>query len=293
LGRRCGFAASANNNQATPALEARDKLSLETMMPLDPKKQYERDTLDALLSVLGLPADTPCQHDDKPEFIIEINGRTVGIEVTSYQSGQLVVGKRRREIEAEWEKFDYSSKRFREENSELKDISIIFRFKDLVPSSKERKSFLVEILTFVRAHRRELGPKYSIFSTHQFTSQFMSRYLTDLCLCVSDSAYWDSNVTAGFLGPFVQNLAQIVRRKSKKAKDYRETTELWLVIRCGGRISETGLPMNGADDFNRSGALRASLKACSFSKVYVATAMGWFCWQKLHDWKQCKRSASG
>lgn len=250
------------------------------------QKQYERRTLRALLSILEVPPDTPCQEGEAPDFMVQINSQAIGIEMTRYQSGQVVgaAGIERRSVEAEWEKFIRFSKRFCEEQSELKDVSIIFRFKDVVPPARERQLFLTEIFNFVRLHRDAVGFQYAIFSVHQFTSQLMLKYLTDICLCSSETAHLDSNLMAGKLSPFGDNLAQIVEKKS--ALHYRPASELWLVIQCSGLITETVLPINGASEFNRSINLQTKLRAGRFSKAYISTAMGWFCWERPTEWRR-------
>lgn len=257
-----------------------------TTMTRPIQKQSERDTLRTLFFVLDMPPEISCEDGEAPDFMVQIDDRTIGIEVTMYQSGQIVAatGIQKRKVESEWERFNCSSRFFREEQPDLRNICILFRFKDSVPPSKERQLFLTEILDFIRLRRSELGPQYLVFSRHQFTSPLMMKYLSDLCLCVCEHADWDSNVTAGFLGRFDENVAGIVTKKSVKL--YRQATELWLVIQCSGRISETMLPINGADDFNRNVVLRTNLHTGPFSKVYISTAMGWFQWDKVGEWQK-------
>ncbi len=258
---------------------------LTDMTRLD-QKQYERVTLRTLLSILGIPADTVCEEGETPDFLVQINGESIGIEMTRYQSGQVVAAAsiERRAVEAEWERFNCFSKSLREEQPELKKISVIFRFKNVVPPSRERQLFLAEIVNFIRLHQYELGHQYVIFSLHQFVSQLMMKYLTDLCLCISERAHWDSNLTAGKLSPFVGAITRIIREKSTKR--YRRAAKLWLVIQCSGLISETALPLNDADEFNRNVALGECLRAGRFARVFISTAMGWFHWDRLSEWKK-------
>jgi hypothetical protein len=256
-----------------------------TTMTRPNQKEAEHHTLRLLLSALGMLPN--CAMDSEaPDHIVCLGGQTVGVEVVAYHSGRTVgaTGITRRKVEAEWERFEHSSKKFREQQADLDNVGIVFRFRDVLPNSQERQSFLIEIVDFVRSRQSVFGPEYVVFSRHEFTSPLMLKYLTDIALCVCDRAGWDSNVTAGLLGPLDESIARIVAKKSEKT--YRQMPELWLVIQCSHRISETALPINGVDEFRRSANLQASLRNGSFSRVYVLTPMGLFQWDKVGAWQK-------
>jgi hypothetical protein len=59
---------------------------------------------------------TPNKIDDqgeRPDFMLTISARTVGVEVTMYQSCKTIAGVTRRKVEAAWEQFESYSRTFR------------------------------------------------------------------------------------------------------------------------------------------------------------------------------------
>jgi hypothetical protein len=82
--------------------------------------------------------------------------------------------------------------------------------------------------------------------------------------------------------PFDGDHVNIVVEKSTKA--FKATDELWLVVQCSPRPSETTLPVNGVEDFNAVPGLAVRLRASPFAKVYVLTALGLFHWDRSNGW---------
>jgi len=66
-----------------------------------------------------------------------------------YHSGQAVAVFSRRQVESEWEHLKRLSRDFQEEHANLKDIYILFRFKNTVPPKGKHAAFCREILEFV------------------------------------------------------------------------------------------------------------------------------------------------
>ena len=52
--------------------------------PDQDKKSKERWFLDRFLRKLGLPPDVPVENGEKPDFIVQIDGKRVGLEVTEF-----------------------------------------------------------------------------------------------------------------------------------------------------------------------------------------------------------------
>ena len=141
------------------------------------QKQDERGTLDELVAATGVQLESCPMEGEVPDFIIQISGRTVGIEVTMYQSRKSVAGIQKRAIEAEWEELERSSRTFQNENIELAGIYILFRFKDSVPPRRERADFFCEILDFVRSNGCGIGGEWADFWCYELTSPLMIKYL--------------------------------------------------------------------------------------------------------------------
>lgn len=240
------------------------------------QKQDERSTLLKLMSAIHIQLESCPMEGEAPDFMIQISGRTVGVEVTMYQSGKTVVGVAKRAVEAEWEELETSSRIFQNEHVELTGIYILFRFTDTIPPRRERAKFFCEILEFVRLKGHRIGNEYADFWPHEFTSPLMTKYLKAIVLRRCERSEWDSNITAGFIDCPADTISRIVAEKSSKS--YRPADELWLVIQRSHRPSETVLPINGVSDLDASSNLQKNLMASPFSRVYAFTAMGLFHW---------------
>ncbi|MGD0232476.1 MAG: hypothetical protein ABSC19_19340, partial [Syntrophorhabdales bacterium] len=119
------------------------------------QKQKEREILRQLLSATGIRPDSDPLEGEKPDFMIQISGRTVGVEVVMYQSGGTVVraGRRaiqRRAVESEWERLETYSKGFQKKHPVLNGIYILLRFNSTVPPQEEYNLFLEEIAEFTQ-----------------------------------------------------------------------------------------------------------------------------------------------
>jgi len=126
------------------------------------QKEIERATLQRLLAATHIVLQCDPIDSEAPDFIIQSSGRSIGVEMTMYQSGKTVAGVRKRAIEAEWELLEQSSRSYRSANAELHGLYILFRFKTALPSRNEHSQFLQEILEFLRVMRPRLGPEPTI-----------------------------------------------------------------------------------------------------------------------------------
>jgi hypothetical protein len=219
------------------------------------KEEAERNILERLLLTKGIVPETPPQKGETPDFMVQISSRTIGVEVTTYQSGKTIIapdGRReRREVEAEWECLKCFSNSFRDEHPDLKNIGIIFWFKTLVPQEKEYRNFLLEVKNFISSKHNEIGDTLRVYWNYEFTSPspLMEKYLKYIAVNIHENAEWDSDkASGGFIDPPAGIVARRVLAKSvKKGKtiNYRNAAELWLVIDSSGRNSETNLPIKG------------------------------------------------
>jgi hypothetical protein len=261
------------------------------------QKQKEYEILRALLRATGIRPECLPLKAEKPDFTMLISGRTVGIEVTMYQSGKTVagVGRRavkRRVVESEWERLEKSSKNFQREHADLKNVYILFRFKNIVPPKKEHDAFFQEILQFVRSRQNAVSAEGAAFWMPDFQSPLMKKYLKDMTLRRCECGEWDSSITAGFVGRPACTISKIVATKTNSAEAYLKADELWLVVGQSGLLSEMVLPINGASELDKCLDLQEGLLSSPFSRVYVFTAMGLFQWDKsegnwqLNAWHQ-------
>jgi len=242
------------------------------------KKQDERDILRELLLAIHVVLDGEPVDGETPDFVIRTSGRTVGIELTTYQSGRTVAGVQKRAVEAVWDELEDASRKFRTENADLHGICVLFRFDGMVPPKNKHARFLEEIQGFVQSIHHRIGIEYVDFWGPDFTSPLMKQYLQAVVVRKCNRGEWDSNLTAGFVDPPAGAIVRIVAEKS--AKTYRSADELWLVIRDSHRPSEMVLAISGASELNANPDLQKNLAAGLFSRVYAFTAMGLFGWDR-------------
>lgn len=243
------------------------------------QKNSERWTLDSLLSALEI--SPKIDEGELPDFLLTMpEGRTVGVEVTMYQSGTTVGGRfGQRQVESEWESLQLASRQFQIEQTDISNVSVGLMFYGAAPARKEHQAFMHEIAAFIRSHPDALAPVSTQFWSHQFTQPLMKKYLRRLYLRTCEFAEWYTNLTAGWVARPDSTLADIVGEKARKV--YRPSDELWLVIQCSHRISETVLPLGGVADLNQ-----LSLQTGPFSKIYLLSLLhGSFEWGQSVGWK--------
>jgi hypothetical protein len=257
----------------------------------DPTKQKaaEREIAERLQSAIRLTAEI--DQSDKPDFILKVpGGRTIGLEVTTYQSGKSVpIGDKgkitQRKVEAAWEHFECASKTFRSKNADLQNIAITFWFNNIIPPKEQYDQLFMEIRNFILLKQKDLSDCFSVYSRYQFTSPLMVKYFRDILVNIHKDGEWNSNKEFGFVNRPATTIAGIIGGKARKVKSYRKTDEIWLVIQRSGRLSETVLPIGGITEFNENPELRDKLTNGPFSRVYVFTAMGLFQWDRLGGWQ--------
>ena len=245
------------------------------------QKLSERQTLDAVLAALNLLPDQEPQAGETPDFTVQISGRAVGIEITTYQSGATVDGgTARRKVESEWDLLQRASETFRDARPELRDINVGLMFSGPVPPRRQHAKFMEEIAAFVRDHAANLTSKESTFWLPSFSTPLMRDHLRTLYLRVDKYAVWHSNIAGGFVARPDATIADIVAEKS--AKRFRPTDELWLVIQSSTRISEMMLDISGVEDFDSV----PNLESYVFSRVFVLAFTGAYEWRRSVGWRK-------
>ena len=147
------------------------------------KKAEERAVLDVILAGLGVRPDREPEFGETPDFLVTIGGRQIGVEITAYDSKELVEGKhRRRQVESEWDKLKRASDAFRTEAADIKDVNAIFYFNWLVSPQPQHTTFMNEVADFIRAHQHELTTVDTEYDQRQFSTPLMRTYLQVLYL---------------------------------------------------------------------------------------------------------------
>jgi hypothetical protein len=244
------------------------------------QKQAERRTLDSVIASLGLRLDQEPQQGETPDFMLGVDGRLIGLEVTVYNSGAMVEdGTERRPVESEWERLKTAADTFRAQNPDLRDISIGLMFKGMVPPRREHAAFIDEIASFARGVA-ELSPQDRTYWPPSFPSPLMQSYLRTLYLRKDPYADWYSDLAGGYVARPGPAIAAIVAQKS--TAQFRPADELWLAIQCGTRISEMILDITGVEDFEAV----PSLNPYAFDRVFVFAYTGAYEWRRNAGWRR-------
>ncbi len=251
-------------------------------MTREAKKIIEGRTLDAILRALGTQADGAPEAGEAPDFMMSHAGRTIGIEVTMFQSGATVEGSaaNRRQAEAEWEKLVSAASAYRSTRPELGDINVILTFSGALPPRRQHADFIAEIASFIGSHREQLGSQDTDFFSWDFSSPLMRDHLQALHLRICPYAIWYSSLAAGFVAMPNFSIEGIVAEKSRK--EYRPSDELWLAIQSSTNISEMVITLDGVADF----ANVPSLDGYCFERVFVLAFDGIFQWKRSAGWSK-------
>jgi hypothetical protein len=242
------------------------------------QKDSERWTLDALLSLLNISPDQ-INEGERPDFMLAVFGQMIGVEVTMYQSGTTVgAGFGQRQAESEWESLQLASRKFRAAQGDISKVNVGLMFNDVAPARKEHLAFMEEIAEFIRGREDAITSESTAFWPHQFTLPLMTKYLRTLYLRTCDFAEWYTNITAGWVARPNSTLGDIV--SGKATRTYRPSAELWLIVQCTYRISETVLPLGGVADLNA-----VPMQSGPFSKIYLLSLHGAFEWARSSGWK--------
>ena len=254
------------------------------------QKAAERGAaVEQLLVAIHLNAEID-DRGEKPDVILRVRDRLIGVEVTMYRSPRTVTsapGKRftQRQIEFAWECLEAASRPFRNATLSLRDIATFFRFKTVLPDKSEYNSFFAEIRDFIVLKQSEIDAQHSIYWFYQFTSPLMTKYLLGIVVNRHEGGEWDSNKTSGFVDYPADTVGRIITDKARKVKTYTKTDEIWLVINRSARPSETVLPISGVAEFSKNEMICKSVATSPFSRIYVFTVMELFSWHRDGGWQ--------
>jgi len=245
------------------------------------QKEDERRVLKRVLAALGETSESEPQAGEAPDFILQLRGQSVGVEMTAYPSEEVIEGKvKRRAAESEWERLKAAAKGFWSQYDDLRNVNVGVMFKGRVPGRRDHRAFIEEVAAVVRQHLGKLRPEKQNFFPSA-SSPLMHRYLERLVLRTNRYAEWYSSLSGGYLArPDESNISDIVKNKSKK--EFRPTDELWLVINCGTRMSEMTLELDGVEDFRPIVGLDRS----KFDRIFVLTYLAAYEWSRTTDWRQ-------
>src|SRR5262249_57733192 len=124
------------------------------------QKDAERPDLNRILAALALTPDSEPEAGETPDFIIQLRGQSVGVEITLYRSGEIIDGTvKRRAAESGWDLLKAAAQEFWSQHDDLRAVNVGVTFKGRVPRRGDHHSFIQEVAAFVRQH---LAPSLSL-----------------------------------------------------------------------------------------------------------------------------------
>lgn len=239
--------------------------------------ENERFILEKFLSAMNMQADSIdrgplVKGNHKPDFVVCIDGRRIGIEETTYYRRQRPNESQPRQAkENAWSVLRRVIERARQNYSGLSEIRGAIRFKDFrLPPSKEYDSFANELFEFAMSKIGELSSEHKRYRTFSEKYSHLSRYLEYLELKhVGCYMYWDWRHKADGVGLQEGELYSIIRDKIDKHVQ-SQFDEDWLLITSGTQMSQQmGLQHLFAAQMNEFSEIIDLLAESPFDRIYI------------------------
>ena len=124
------------------------------------QRNAERAALDRILAALALTPDSEPEAGEAPDFIIQLRGQSIGVEITLYSSGEIIDGTvNRRAGKSGWDLLKAAAQEFWSQHDDLRAVNVGVTFKGRVPRPRDYRAFIEEVAAFVRQHSGELQQK--------------------------------------------------------------------------------------------------------------------------------------
>lgn len=256
---------------------------------------------ETFLAAISLSARPKRGEKHPPDFIVDVKGRRVAIEITEfYQPPTGNCRFLRQQVEASGDKIVKLFTEARKDYPELANLSWLVFLRQLqLPCSKEEIPFVSELLTFTKEHLPEIrvSPRtFSMFPPDGYP--LMHKYLREVEIssdagcymnpCLSDLNFADLNVASASLTD--ESLLQSCGMKKKLSPDYMNklaanckslgASELWLLVVFGWKLSQAVPPLEhdgiGISRFDKTSA---ALRDSPYQRVFLFDYKGRvFCW---------------
>jgi hypothetical protein len=226
----------------------------------------------------------------KPDFIVQIDGRQIGIEETTYyrqpRPGESLP---RQAKENAWDnRLKDVIEGTRKKYTELNEIHGVIRYRNFtLPPSKEYDLFANGLVKFAISKLEELGSDYVLYKTFDDEYGCLRKYVEYFEL-KKFSCYvpWDWKHNANHVGFQKDTLSNIIQAKMGKYIDC-QVDENWLLITSGTQISQQ-IGHLCISSMNEWEDVLDLLKKSPFDKVYVYDYMDRriIFWAKEGKWEE-------
>jgi hypothetical protein len=224
-------------------------------------KIHEQFFLTAFFESTKLFRSARITASERPDFIVESEGKRVGIEITQYYQGAAAKGSRLKESEVIWNDI-------LEVVSERSTCCGLDHFTGLLftteraPKRAERTKLIEELLTIAQMAKSVRSKEPIELKPDDLRRFGLSQYVRKVFLIGTRSARavkWErANSMAGSVGFSEGELTQILKSKRKRGSGYDRTRfeEMWLlIVATGTSLASTGAilksPVKALADANR------------------------------------------
>ena len=243
------------------------------------KKENERFYLDKFLALLGKVPDE-IKSGESPDFIIILQQKKIGIELTNFHSNSTGEhGRPRREIEETWVALQETIMGEVEKFNELRETNGLLFFKKLglPPKSKhgEFTDALIRLsLEMINSGYKEIGPGKNYLILNKYLKNF---YLERVGCYIT----WEWNYNVSSVGITEEELINASKSKIEKASKYKEkdVDELWLLIISGHRLSQA-MGFRLSDKLNTFDQLDNLIRHSAYNKIHLYQ----FMFDVIYEW---------
>jgi len=244
----------------------------------DPQDQTENEQfiLENFFSVMGVEADSidrgpTVNGNDKPDFVVCIAGKKIGIEETTYYREQRPDESHPRQAkENAWDNLKTVIEKARRDYSELNEVHGAISFKDFVlPPSREYEPFASELIEFTMDMLGGFGSDPKRYKTFDEKYLLLNKYVEYLKLqqveCYGMSWDWLHNADGVALQE--AELRGVIQAKIGKHVQ-SHVDENWLLITSRTQLSQQ-MGYLFVEKMNKYKSVCDLLNDCPFDKVYI------------------------
>ena len=253
----------------------------------DEKKEMERCFLNNFFAILDMAPDE-ISSGESPDFIVKLQQKKIGIELTDFHSGaKRRKGSLRRSGEDAWELVQTTIMEEVNKHNELNETSGLLFFKRMkLPSESERKKFAEELIklaiNMIKSDCKEISPGYE----YPLLKGYLKKFHLEKAGCYIT---WEWNYNVSSVGVTETELINTTMQKIDKISKYKEKDcdEIWLIIISGHRLSQS-MGTRLAYQLNTFNNFSDLLRKSGYHRVFVyQTMIGEI--YKWPDWERIKK----
>ena len=247
----------------------------------DKKKRIERFYLDEFLKLLGEKPDK-IYEGETPDFVLELNQLSIGIELTEFHSDlKGDKGYPRRLIEESWTSLQQDIMKAVCKDAVLEKTNGFLTFKELdLPPKSKYDEFIEELIQLSHEMLESNHDKIKPGSAYPLLNKYLKQFYLKRVDCYIT---WEWNHISSFIGLTETELIKTIQPKIKKSKHYRKNDldELWLIIVSGTNLSQT-MPTHLGETLRTFDTTNAILSESFFNKVFIYQYMLYV----LYEWPE-------